>query len=541
MHSAAALRGLDRAPGARRTRARAASPPQLMQTPPWIETVTDPRRAASRTRRAGSRRCTELKSAPAPGGRRRGHRRAGDGVAGARRARPRPDAARADRRTGCGGWPNGPYWRYPTLRLNQINWYAEVYSAAAEATGDPSYLQRDLRGQLAAFIRSIRSPAPDTAGSLGPGMQFHYIPDGAAAVEAQHRLGRVREHRRVGRRASTTARVARGMRPLPPEDEALLRRWMTRVLAGYWTHARLPELGHRLQLRPLAPDEEVRARPAGADRDRRRRAAVAVAAARRRGPSTSSSAASSSTSASCREGEGVAPGPVLSAARRTRSPTSRRCSAPRGWPPTRPARWPPGSAPRPAPSRRRCTRSTPRPAAWRSRRPATTPRSPPSRTARTRTAGSTSRGSTTTARRSPPRSAPRQPSSFGIVVRNRRGRARLVTARPASDLYGRRRPLRLLRAPRRRRQRGLAAAPVRGAVQDAAGDAGCARRRGVEARSTYTFRPHARSSANGRVRTTTSRRRSAEVLFPSTGGDAGGGVGDPARRDSRQVDAPRDR
>ena len=30
--------------------------------------------------------------------------------------------------------------------------------------------------------------------------------------------------------------IARGMRPLPAADEALLRRWMTRVLAGYWTH-----------------------------------------------------------------------------------------------------------------------------------------------------------------------------------------------------------------------------------------------------------------------------------------------------------------
>ena len=132
---------------------------------------------------------------------------------------------------------NGPYWRYPTLRLNQINWYAEVYSAATTATSDPSYLQRDFRGQCCAHPQHPQPGEADTAGTLGPGMQFHYIPDGAPRVAAQCRLGRVREHRRVARTASTTAPSRRGMRPLPPEDEALLRRWMTRVLAGYWTHA----------------------------------------------------------------------------------------------------------------------------------------------------------------------------------------------------------------------------------------------------------------------------------------------------------------
>ena len=58
VHSAAALRGLD-ASHAVREDARARSiTAALMQTPPWIEAVTDPGPAASRTRPAGWRRCS---------------------------------------------------------------------------------------------------------------------------------------------------------------------------------------------------------------------------------------------------------------------------------------------------------------------------------------------------------------------------------------------------------------------------------------------------------------------------------------------------
>ena len=129
----------------------------------------------------------------------------------------------------------GPYWRYPTLRLNQVNWYAEVYNAAVAGHRRPGLPPARPARAARSVRRSIRSPAPNTAGSLGPGMQFHYLPHGLAALEAQRRFGRVREHRRLGRallRQRDRARHA----PLPAADEALLRRWMTRVLAGYWTH-----------------------------------------------------------------------------------------------------------------------------------------------------------------------------------------------------------------------------------------------------------------------------------------------------------------
>ena len=206
-----------------------------MQTPPWIEHVTDPAPGSQPHEPGWVSSMHEVRSAQ--------HLvidgEVTDGLAMAWRARdalgldPQLRALIQDRLRRVA---NGPYWRYPTLRLNQINWYAEVYSAATEATGDPRWLVRDFRGPLLAFIRSIRRPAAGTAGSLGPGMQFHYTPHGPPRARLNTDSA---EYANIV--ASTTrfydAALLRGMRRLPAGDEALLRRWMTRVLAGYWTHA----------------------------------------------------------------------------------------------------------------------------------------------------------------------------------------------------------------------------------------------------------------------------------------------------------------
>ena len=144
--------------------------------------------------------------------------------------------------------------------------------------------------------------------------------------------------------------------------------------------------------------------------------------------------------------------------------------------------------------RRRCTRSTLRPAAWRSRRPATTPRSPPSRTARIPTAASSSRGSTTTARTWPRRSAPSRrrasasssataAAGHGSSPRGRR--ATSTAARPCGSCA--RPPASAARARRSARSPGRSRRSR---------SAGCCARRGVEAHSTYTFR---RSSDPRRV------------------------------------------
>ncbi len=128
-------------------------------------------------------------------------------------------AAQAIRRTA-----RGRYWRWPAMRLNQINWYALVHSAAAIVGGDPRRARRELRRRLAWFTRGVR-PRARAAGNLGPGLRFHYLP---------HRPRSAPFNVDSAEYASIVASVARFQdRPAPP----LLRRWMQRVVSGYWTHS----------------------------------------------------------------------------------------------------------------------------------------------------------------------------------------------------------------------------------------------------------------------------------------------------------------
>src|SRR5918995_1310900 len=50
----------------------------------------------------------------------------------------------------------GSFWRYPAMRLNQINWYALVYAANATVTGSPRLLRKDMRLQIERFAARAR-------------------------------------------------------------------------------------------------------------------------------------------------------------------------------------------------------------------------------------------------------------------------------------------------------------------------------------------------------------------------------------------------
>ena len=130
---------------------------------------------------------------------------------------------------------HGSFWRYPAIRLNQINWYGLMYAASAEVTGDPTLLRQDFWQQLVRFARPGRA-RPDRAGNFGPGMRFHYLPqrpvDGRLNVDSAEYANIVFS---VGR-FYEEARLA-GMPALPPPAGRLLRQWGIRTLAGYWTHA----------------------------------------------------------------------------------------------------------------------------------------------------------------------------------------------------------------------------------------------------------------------------------------------------------------
>ena len=508
LHSTAALRGHE---GASRQDERARSiVAQLMGTPPWVESVTNPPPGSHPHVPGWVASMSDERTAQhlvVDG-------EVTDGLAMAWQARdalgldPGVQALLADRLRRVA---EGPYWRYPTLRLNQINWYGEVYNAAWLATGNPAYLQRDLRGQLAAFVRSIRNPAPNTAGSLGPGMQFHYIP--YAEMGSKLNIESTEYANIVASvvRFYDTA-IAAGMRPLPADDEALLRRWMTRVLAGYWTHAGYLNwdtgfsFGRWHQMKKFALSQQ---------------ALIGIAAGGRLSPSRAEARWAKHLLEKGFElyerklppEEGVAPGlfydlkpkpqsnkQALFAASRVAANAARAIAA--GLPARNAEEPPPLYSFDPATGRLAVTTSA-------------------YNTAITAvTNGAYPYGGIDLARLYDGRQevaatlGARVPSAFGIVARNRRGRARLVTARPASEEA--RRPLRLLRAPRGVGSSGSSLRPFAGRFR-VLRVSGRAASGGVEAQSTYTFRRNAIEGA-WTVRATTRRRRSAEALFPSTGG-----------------------
>ena len=129
----------------------------------------------------------------------------------------------------------GRYWRWPTIRLNQINWYALMYAADATVTGRTDLVRRDLRNQLIHFVHGVRGHAA-AAGNLGPGLRFHYLPASRVGhpmnVDSAEYANIVLSFSRFYLQARRA-----GMKPLPSSHVALLRRWVSRVLAGYWTHA----------------------------------------------------------------------------------------------------------------------------------------------------------------------------------------------------------------------------------------------------------------------------------------------------------------
>ncbi len=509
LHSAAALHGHE---GASRQDERARSiAAQLMSSPPWMETIVDPPPGSHVHVPGWVASMTEPNTAQhlvVDG-------EVTDGLAMAWQAKdalgidPAVQALMQDRLRRVA---EGPYWRYPALILNQVNWYGEVYNAAALATGNPVYLQRDLRGQFAALVRGIRAPAPNTAGSLGPGMQFHYLP---------HALPTSKLNIESAEYANIVASVvrfydsaiARGMQPLPAGDEALLRRWMTRVLAGYWTHGGYVNwdtgfsFGRWHQMKKFALSQQ---------------ALIGIAAGGRLSPSHAEAswakhileAGFELYERKLPEGEGVAPGlfyplkpkpqsnkQALFAASRVAANVARAVAA--GLP-SRPGAEPPALYSfDPAVGRLAVT----------------TPRYNTAITAITN--GAYPYGGIDLARLYDGRQeiaatlGARVPSAFGIVARNRNGRIRLATSRPASSRSVR--PLRLLRAPWGVGSSGSTLRPFAGPF-DVLRVTGRRAGGGVDARSTYTFR---RNSIIGewRVKATTRLRRSAEALFPSTGGE----------------------
>jgi hypothetical protein len=120
------------------------------------------------------------------------------------------------------------FWRWPTMRLNQVNWYALMYAADATVSGRSGLLRRDLRAQLARFVSGPRN--------FGPGLRFQYLPHFGPQARANVDSAEYANIVLSFLRFYGEARRA-GMAPLSRAGRGLVRRWIRRAMAGYWTHA----------------------------------------------------------------------------------------------------------------------------------------------------------------------------------------------------------------------------------------------------------------------------------------------------------------
>ena len=63
----------------------------------------------------------------------------------------------------------GSYWRWPAIRLNQINWYALVYAAERDRDRQPAAAAPRPAAADRALRRRGRAGRAGVAGNLGPG------------------------------------------------------------------------------------------------------------------------------------------------------------------------------------------------------------------------------------------------------------------------------------------------------------------------------------------------------------------------------------
>ena len=129
----------------------------------------------------------------------------------------------------------GPFFRFPYVRLNQINWNAEMYACAAEMTGNPELLREDYRRHMVRWCRGVRKPLHhDWARNLSDSYRFQYQTTwkGSKKNVDSAEYANITIHFLIWYETALRA----GMRPLPGEDVALLKAWMARVQFGYWMH-----------------------------------------------------------------------------------------------------------------------------------------------------------------------------------------------------------------------------------------------------------------------------------------------------------------
>ena len=173
------------------------------------------------------------------------------------------DAAPADAiATAVQRCADSPFYAYPALRLNQINWPIEIFAwaaavdrrHAAAAPRDPA-AARPLRRRADA-----RGPAvPDPVHR--PGLPVPLRAAATAPTPAPTSTAPSTRRRSAARCSSTSRRCGPGMDPLLPRQRAALLRLGRARAVRLLDARRLPELGHRRELPPLAPGRRSSASP----------------------------------------------------------------------------------------------------------------------------------------------------------------------------------------------------------------------------------------------------------------------------------------
>jgi hypothetical protein len=129
------------------------------------------------------------------------------------------------------------FFRYPGIRLNQLNWNCALYALDAELTGARDLLRGDYREQLLRFATfATRAEHREGSPNLGPGWHFDYLPNHVPASKANLDSAEYANEVLDCVRHYAVA-LAAGMTPLPAFALDVFRAYARRTLYGDWTHA----------------------------------------------------------------------------------------------------------------------------------------------------------------------------------------------------------------------------------------------------------------------------------------------------------------
>ena len=129
------------------------------------------------------------------------------------------------------------FYRWPSIRLNQFNWHADLYVADSVVNGGRWLLRNDFRRQLARFLDDARRSRAGGTSNLNAGLGLHYLPQQPANSGANRVSTSEYDELIFDGTESYASALAAGMPPMSGAQLAMLTAWARRALYGEWTHA----------------------------------------------------------------------------------------------------------------------------------------------------------------------------------------------------------------------------------------------------------------------------------------------------------------